>query len=234
MRKNVFGLPVMLLCLAVLCGCGQKEETPAPAAVQSVSMEPASTEPASTESASAEPASAESAYTASADAQPVSAEPVSAEPSQDTVSAEPENEPETVGFQPETGAEAMPVTRPTPVATPTPTPAPTPAPTAAPTPVPTEAPVEIKAGTYEGADGSELTIKKNGEVSYKTEVSGTVNGKPMSGMLTFSGTVEDGAFSFVKVSYGILDLTEIARANGLDNPTPWQDAAMALYKAQSK
>ena len=234
MRKNVFGLPVLLLCLAVLCGCGQKEETPAPAAVQSVSIEPASAEPASAEPASAEPATAEPVNAPSADAQPVSAEPMSAEPSQESVSAEPENEPETVGFQPETGAEAMPVTLPTPVATPTPTPAPTPAPTAAPTPVPTEAPAEIKAGTYQDAAGSELTIKKNGEVSYKTEVSGTVNGKPMSGMLTFSGTVEDGAFSFVKVSYGILDLTDIAKANGLGDPTPWQNAAMALYKSQAK
>lgn len=224
MRKNVFVLLVALLCLGMLCGCGRKEaDIPAAAA-----MQPASAEPASVEPATAEPGDA-----ASVEAQPVSEELVSAEPSQENVSVEPQ-EPETVGFQPGTGTEVMPVTLPTPVATIAPTPAPTPAPTAAPTPAPTEAPSEIKAGTYKDAAGSELTVKKNGEVSYKTEVSGTVNGKPMSGMLTFSGTVENGAFSFVKVSYGILDLTEIAKANGLDDPTPWQDAAMALYKAQTK
>lgn len=221
MRKKIFVLLAALMCLVMLCGCGREAERPAPAAVQ----------PASGEPASAEPATAEPSADASAEAQPVSEEASSEEP----VSAEVgSTEPETVGFQPEEVTAPMIAALPTPVATLAPTPAPTPVPTPAPTPVPTEAPVEIKAGTYKDAAGSELTIKKNGEVSYKTEVSGTVNGKPMSGMLTFSGTVEDGAFSFVKVSYGILDLTDIAKANGLGDPTPWQNAAMALYKAQAK
>ncbi len=120
---------------------------------------------------------------------------------------------------------------PTAVPTPVPTAAPTAAPTAVPTPAPTPAPtaVPLRAGTYEAADGSLLTVKSSGSVSYKTEVSGTVNGAEMSAMLTFSGTMADGGFTFTKVSYGLLDLTATARANGLDDASQWEDAAWALY-----
>ncbi len=130
---------------------------------------------------------------------------------------------------------AAPTPVPTAASTAVPTPVPAPVPTAVPTPVPTPAPtpaptaVPLRAGTYEAADGSLLTVKSSGSVSYKTEVSGTVNGAEMSAMLTFSGTMADGGFTFTKVSYGLLDLTATARANGLDDASQWEDAAWALY-----
>ena len=120
-------------------------------------------------------------------------------------------------------ATPMPTAAPTPIPTPIPTPVPTPIPTPAPTAVP------LRAGTYEATDGSVLTVKSNGSVSYKTQVSGTVNGAAMSAMLTFSGTMEDGGFTFTKVGYGLLDLTATAHANGLDDASQWEDAAWALY-----
>ncbi len=128
-------------------------------------------------------------------------------------------------------ATPVPTAASTPVPTAVPTPVPTAAPTAVPTPEPTPAPtaVPLRAGTYEAADGSVLTVKSSGSVSYKTEVSGTVNGAEMSAMLTFSGTMADGGFTFTKVSYGLLDLTATARANGLDDASQWEDAAWALY-----
>ncbi len=128
-------------------------------------------------------------------------------------------------------ATPVPTAASTPVPTAAPTPVPTAAPTAVPTPEPTPAPtaVPLRAGTYEAADGSLLTVKSSGSVSYKTEVSGTVNGAEMSAMLTFSGTMADGGFTFTKVSYGLLDLTATARANGLDDASQWEDAAWALY-----
>lgn len=122
-------------------------------------------------------------------------------------------------------ATPMPTAAPTPIPTPIPTPVPTPIPT--PTPAPTAVPLRV--GTYEAADGSVLTVKSNGSVSYKTQVSGTVNGAAMSAMLTFSGTMEDGGFTFTKVGYGLLDLTATAHANGLDDASQWEDAAWALY-----
>lgn len=124
-------------------------------------------------------------------------------------------------------ATPMPTAAPTPIPTPIPTPVPTPIPT--PTPAPTPTAVPLRAGTYEATDGSVLTVKSNGSVSYKTQVSGTVNGAAMSAMLTFSGTMEDGGFMFTKVSYGLLDLTATAHANGLDDASQWEDAAWALY-----
>ena len=87
----------------------------------------------------------------------------------------------------------------------------------------------LRAGTYESADGSVLTVGRDGSVRYKTQVSGTVNGTPMTAMLTFSGTAKDGGFSFTKVGYGLLDLTETARANGRDDASRWEQEAWALY-----
>lgn len=128
----------------------------------------------------------------------------------------------------------MPTPVPTPMPTPAPTPMPTPAPTPVPTPVSTPAPtaVPLRAGTYESADGSVLTVKADGSVSYKTEVSGKINGTAMSAMLTFSGTMGENGFSFTKVAYGVIDLTETARANGLDDASHWENEAWALYLAQ--
>ena len=110
-------------------------------------------------------------------------------------------------------------------AAPSPTPVPTPTPT--PTPVPT--PVPLVPGTYKGSDGSVLKVKADGSCTFETEVSGTVNGKAMTGRLTFHGTVEEGTFSFTKVTYLGLDLTEIARASGFTSAAVWEQQAAALY-----
>lgn len=103
-------------------------------------------------------------------------------------------------------------------------------PTPASTPEPTAVP--LRAGTYESADGSVLTVKADGSVSYKTEVSGKINGAAMSAMLTFSGDMTENGITFTKVAYGVIDLTETARANGLDDASHWENEAWALYLAQ--
>jgi len=206
MKKKASLFVIFIMCALVLCACGKKEE---PAVAASAEL--------------------------STPAEPSAEVPASREPSQERSSREMPPMPTAVPTSvPTPVPTAIPTPAPTAAPTPVPTPVPTAVPTPAPTAVPTAAPVEIRAGTYKDADGSELTVKKDGTVSYKTEVSGTVNGSPMSGMLTFSGTVEDGEFSFTKVSYGPIDLTEVAKANGLGDPTPWENAAMALYKAQVK
>ena len=92
----------------------------------------------------------------------------------------------------------------------------------------------VLAGEYTGADGSVLTIKEDFTVTYKTAVSGTVNGVAMSGTLTFHGTVDQNAdFSFTKVTYMGLDLTKIAADSGYDDASPWQNAAKELYLSQT-
>ena len=92
----------------------------------------------------------------------------------------------------------------------------------------------VLAGEYTGADGSVLTIKEDLTVTYKTAVSGTVNGVAMSGTLTFHGTVDQNAdFSFTKVTYMGLDLTKIAADSGYDDASPWQNAARELYLSQT-
>ena len=140
---------------------------------------------------------------------------------------------------PEPSAETSPEPspEPTPMPTPVPTPEPTPAPTPEPTPVPTPAPtpeptpVPIVPGRYEGADGSELTVKKDQSVTYKTEVSGKINGNPMSANLTFHGQVQGEGFVFDKVTYLGIDLTAIAAANGITDASAWEQAAWQLYLA---
>ena len=84
-------------------------------------------------------------------------------------------------------------------------------------------------GKYEGEDGSVLNVESDGTCTYETKVSGTVNGRAMSGRLTFHGTVENGAFSFTKVTFFGLDLTEIAKSAGYTDAAPWEEAAAALY-----
>jgi len=155
-----------------------------------------------------------------------SEEPAGAEVSGEMTSAEPSAE-----TSPEPSPEPTPM--PTPVPTPAPTPAPTPEPTPVPTPVPTPepTPVPIVPGSYEGADGSELTVKKDQSVTYKTEVSGKINGNPMSADLTFHGQVQGEGFVFDKVTYLGIDLTAIAAANGITDASAWEQAAWQLYLA---
>ena len=84
-------------------------------------------------------------------------------------------------------------------------------------------------GKYESEDGSVLTVGSDGVCTYETVVSGTVNGRAMSGRLTFHGTVENGAFSFTKVTFFGLDLTEIAKNAGYADAAAWEEEAAALY-----
>lgn len=119
------------------------------------------------------------------------------------------------------------------LASPTPAPTATPVPTSTPEPVPTSTPaptpVPLRPGTYTGSDGSVLTVKSDGTSTYETELSGTVNGRQMSGRVTFHGTVEEGVFSFTRVTYFGLDLTEIARSAGYSDASYWEQAAAILY-----
>ena len=87
----------------------------------------------------------------------------------------------------------------------------------------------LAPGKYESADGSELEVNEDGTCTYETKVSGTVNGRAMSGRLTFHGTVENGAFSFTKVTFFGLDLTEIAKDAGYTDASTWEAAAAELY-----
>ena len=86
-------------------------------------------------------------------------------------------------------------------------------------------------GVYESEDGSVLTVKEDGTATYETEVSGTVNGNAMSGRLTFHGTLEDGVFSFTKVTFFGLDLTKIAADAGYADASLWEGEAAELYAA---
>ena len=208
MKKQwIFVGLIFVLCVGLLSACGKKTE-------EAVAMDTASAEP-SVEMAAA-----------------VSEEPrfSSEAPS---VSKDPSPEPTPAATPVPTAAPTatpMPTAAPTPVPTASPVPTATPTVAPTPTPVPTEAPVELQAGSWEAADGSTLKLNSDGTVAYKTEVSGTVNGSAMSGMLTFSGTWDEEGFHFDKVVYGFIDLTEIAKANGLGDPTPWENAAMQMYR----
>lgn len=206
--KRSAAFMLLAMCLLGLCGCSKAAEVPVntPAAISSgePSMQPSA-------EASGEPSQ-------EAVGQP-SMQPVDVLPSAETT-----QEP-VVTPVPTPAPTAIPTPEPTAVPTPVPMPAPTPVPTATPEPTPRP----LNAGTFTAPDGSELTVKKDGSVSYKTEVSGTVNGAAMSGILTFTGTVDDEGFTFTRVSYGVLDLTDIARANGLDDASRWENEAWALY-----
>lgn len=129
---------------------------------------------------------------------------------------------------------ALPAAIPEPTAEPTPRATPVPPPTIVTAPVTTPAPVEadtLRPGTYEGVDGSVLTVEADGTCTFVTEVSGKINGKAMSADLTFHGTVENGVFSFDKVTYGAIDLTAIAAAAGYSNAAPWEASAAIIYNA---
>lgn len=84
-------------------------------------------------------------------------------------------------------------------------------------------------GVYEGSDGSVLTVAEDGSCTYETLVSGAVNGRAMSGRLTFHGAVEGGEFSFTKVTFYGLDLTKIAENAGYTDASYWETAAGIIY-----
>ena len=86
-------------------------------------------------------------------------------------------------------------------------------------------------GRYTAEDGSVLNVDPDGTCTYETRVSGTVNGRAMSGRLTFHGTVENGAFSFTKVTFFGLDLTRQAEAAGYTDASHWEQEAADLYAA---
>lgn len=223
MKRSIFLYLAVLALLVNLCACGQK------------TAEPVETTSAPTMSASAEPSGEP---TGEATNEPTG------EPSGEiapTATPMPAATP-----MPTPVPTAVPTPVPTPTATPMPTPVPTAIPTATPTPTATPAPtatpiptatpeptgVPIRAGTYTASDGSELTVKRDGSVSYDTEVSGTINGTAMSAVLTFTGDMTADGITFTAVHYGFLDLTEIARSNGIDDATRWENDAWALYLAQ--
>jgi len=69
-------------------------------------------------------------------------------------------------------------------------------------------------------------------VSYKTKLTGTLNGRPMTADVTFYGTVDStGDFSFSKITYLGVDITELAARHGYTNPGPWENVAQQLYRA---
>ncbi|MCC8356315.1 MAG: hypothetical protein LJU34_00410, partial [Oscillospiraceae bacterium] len=94
------------------------------------------------------------------------------------------------------------------------------------TPEPT---ASLRAGTYQGEDGSVLTVKEDGTCTYKTELSGTINGQAMTGTVTFHGTVENGVFTFTKITYMGMDITSMATSAGYSDATYWEEAAASLY-----
>lgn len=115
-----------------------------------------------------------------------------------------------------------------PEASETPEAAAAPVPAESPTPTPAPAEEALRPGEYVGSDGSVLTVYADGTCTYEADLSGTVNGTPMSGRLTFHGVVEGGAFTFTKVTYFGLDLTEAAKSSGYD-ASYWEQAAAILY-----
>ncbi len=92
-----------------------------------------------------------------------------------------------------------------------------------------EAVLPLVPGKYKSGDGSVLTVQEDGVSTYETLVSGTINGRDMSGRLTFHGTFEDSAFSFDRVTFLGLDLTDIAASLGFTDASYWEEEAGALY-----
>lgn len=102
-------------------------------------------------------------------------------------------------------------------------------PTAAPEPTPEPASLPLVPGVFTGSDGSVLTVEADGTCTYEATVTGTINNVPAEGRLTFCGTLEDGVFSFTKVMYYGLDVTEIGRASGYSDYSRWEQAAALIY-----
>ena len=102
-------------------------------------------------------------------------------------------------------------------------------------PEPTQAPQEAAApgpprpGKYKGGDGSVLTVKDDGSCTFKTRIEVTVNGEKMADTVTFHGPVSDGSFTFTKVTYYGMDITDMARDAGYADASQWEAQAAALY-----
>jgi hypothetical protein len=214
MREKIAAVAAFLALTLALTGCGKNqepatEETALPTVVSQAEPDPNPPVEQQTEENRTSPASSWSENSGG----------VGTEPTQPTEELAEE----------ETTPEEKPASTPVPTATPAPTatPLPTVAPTPEPTPEPTAPP--LQAGTYEGSDGSVLTVEKDGTCTYETTLSGTVNGKAMSGKITFHGTVTDGVFSFTKVTYMGLDVTAVAKNSGYDDASYWEQAAAILY-----
>jgi hypothetical protein len=208
MREKIAAVAAFLAVTLALTGCGNTQEqaqadTALPTVVSQAEPDPNPPVAEQTGANSANPASSWSENSGGA----------GTEPAQST--------------QELTEAEPSPAETPAPTPAPTATPLPTVAPTPEPTPEPTALP--LQAGTYEGSDGSVLKVEKDGTCTYETTLSGTVNGKAMSGKITFHGTVTDGVFSFTKVTYMGLDVTAVAKNSGYDDASYWEQAAAILY-----
>ncbi len=86
-----------------------------------------------------------------------------------------------------------------------------------------------RPGKYKGEDGSVLTVKDDGSCTYKTSIEITVNGQRMADTVTFHGSVSDGTFTFDKVTYYGMDITDMAREAGYEDASQWEAQAAALY-----
>lgn len=145
--------------------------------------------------------------------------------------AEPSQEPDAQTPSQEPAPTPEPTPEPMPTATPVPPPAFVPPAAPAEETQPEPAAEELRPGTYEGVDGSTLVVNADGTCTLETEVSGKINGKAMSARLTFHGVVENGQFSFDKVTYGAIDLTAIAAAAGYTDAAAWETTAALIYAA---
>ncbi len=96
-------------------------------------------------------------------------------------------------------------------------------------PAPTEAPDGPRPGKYTAADGSVLSVKSDGTCTYKTRIEVIVGGERMADTVTFHGTVEEGAFSFDRVTYYGMDITAMAREAGYEDASQWEAEAAELY-----
>ena len=86
-------------------------------------------------------------------------------------------------------------------------------------------------GTYESGDGAVLKIAEDGTCTFATQASGVVDGREMSGRLTFRGVYAEGRFSFDRVTYLGIDITDEAAAAGYTDGSQWEQEALSLYAA---
>ena len=100
-------------------------------------------------------------------------------------------------------------------------------------PASSEEPVDtLRPGTYTGDAGSVLTVNEDGTCTFETVLSGIVDGTELEGAVIFHGTVENGQFSFTKVTYYGLDITALAAQAGYDDAGEWETEAGELYAAK--
>jgi hypothetical protein len=212
MTKKLAAAAAALVMMTALAGCGQTAGTSETASMPVVPVSTAQPDPDP-------PVEKTAAAAASQEAEPAATPSASWLSNSGTAAEEPTGSVEEVVITPSPTPEATAVPTPEATAVPTPVPTETPAPT----------PLPLRAGTYEGSDGSVLTVQEDGTCTYETTLSGTVNGSAMSGRITFHGTVENGEFSFTKVTYLGLDVTAVARNSGYDDASYWEQAAAIIY-----